>query len=171
MALRAGYYGVKKSMLAAISSLAGAKIIKTIGNGLNLSNAGTLKVDIDADTMEFINGKLAVKSAGFDIKTLEYTGDGETSSTIDFSNVTEKPKMILGITGVSSDGYNMLVQPFVYGVLNSSTVYTQVNGTDFGLSYCDVSYTGDDDDIMHIKSGSTISALNELNRTYTVYYV
>lgn len=64
MALRSGYYGVKKSVLRAIEGLSGAKIIKTIGNGLKLTNAGTLSVDIDTNTMKFINGKLSVESAG-----------------------------------------------------------------------------------------------------------
>lgn len=61
MALRAGYYGVKKSVLAAISNLSGAKIIKSIGDGLKLTSAGKLSCDIDSDTLEFKSGKLSVK--------------------------------------------------------------------------------------------------------------
>lgn len=64
MALKAGYIGVKKSMLGLINSISSAKIIKTIGNGLKLTNAGTLSADIDSNTMEFVNGKLAAKSKG-----------------------------------------------------------------------------------------------------------
>lgn len=66
MALRAGYYGVKGNLLSVISKLGGAKIIKSIGDGLKLTSAGKLSCDIDSDTMEFKNGKLAAKSTGFD---------------------------------------------------------------------------------------------------------
>lgn len=45
MALKAGYIGIKKSMLGFINNLAGAKIIKTIGDGLLLSDDGTLSTD------------------------------------------------------------------------------------------------------------------------------
>ena len=71
MALRAGYYGVKGNLISVISKLAGAKIIKTIGDGLKLTTAGKLSCDIDADTMEFKNGKLAAKSKSWDYSTNE----------------------------------------------------------------------------------------------------
>lgn len=71
MALRAGYYGIKKNVLSTISKLAGAKVIKTIGDGLKLTAAGKLSCDIDTDTMEFKAGKLAAKSTGFDFSTDE----------------------------------------------------------------------------------------------------
>ena len=64
MALRAGYYGIKKNVLAAISNLSGAKIIKSIGDGLKLTSAGKLSCDIDTDTMEFKAGKLSAKGKG-----------------------------------------------------------------------------------------------------------
>jgi len=64
MALRAGYYGVKKSVQAVISNLSGAKIIKSIGDGLKLTSAGKLSCDIDTDTMEFKDHKLSVKQSG-----------------------------------------------------------------------------------------------------------
>lgn len=44
MALRAGYYGLKHSLISKLQSMATAKIIKTIGTGLNLTNAGKLNV-------------------------------------------------------------------------------------------------------------------------------
>lgn len=71
MALRAGYVGVKKSMLGVISSLAGAKVIKTIGDGLKLTSAGKLSVDINTETMEFKGGKLSAKTASADYDTDE----------------------------------------------------------------------------------------------------
>ena len=71
MALRAGYYGVKKNVLSAINKLSGAKIIKTIGDGLKLTTAGKLSRDIDSETMEFKNGKLAAKSKSWDYSIIE----------------------------------------------------------------------------------------------------
>ena len=71
MALKAGYVGVKKSVLGVISSLAGAKVIKTIGDGLKLTNAGKLSVDINTETMEFKSGKLSAKTASADYDTDE----------------------------------------------------------------------------------------------------
>ena len=65
MALKAGYIGIKKSMLGLINSLASAKLIKTIGDGLKLTKAGTISVNIDSNTMEFVGGKLASKAQGF----------------------------------------------------------------------------------------------------------
>lgn len=69
MALRAGYYGIKKSLLDTITGLVGSKVIKSIGNGLALTDAGELSTDIDTNTMEYLNGKLAAKSVNWDFAT------------------------------------------------------------------------------------------------------
>ena len=80
MALKAGYKGIKKSVLETLMSLAGSVVIKSIGDGLTLSEAGELSAnvndvgdgltlseagelsaDIDTSTMEFKEGKLAAK--------------------------------------------------------------------------------------------------------------
>lgn len=71
MALRAGYYGVKRNMIDFIKSLNGAKVIKTIGDGLKLTSAGALSVDINTETMEFLNGKLSAKSTGGGLTIIE----------------------------------------------------------------------------------------------------
>ena len=42
MALKAGYYGIKKVLIDKINSLAGAVVIKSIGDGLDLSETGEL---------------------------------------------------------------------------------------------------------------------------------
>lgn len=44
MALKAGYIGIKKSMLGLINSLGSAKLIKSFGDGLNLTSAGKLNL-------------------------------------------------------------------------------------------------------------------------------
>lgn len=61
MALKAGYKGVKKSFIDRLSTLLTAKVIKSIGNGLSLSEQGALAAEIDTETMEFKTGKLAAK--------------------------------------------------------------------------------------------------------------
>lgn len=71
MALRAGYYGIKKNILSTINRLSGAKIIKTIGDGLKLTSAGKLSCDIDTDKMEFKSGKLSVKAVSTNYSTDE----------------------------------------------------------------------------------------------------
>ena len=71
MALKAGYKGVKKSVLDFISSLSSAKIIKTIGDGLNLTSSGELDVEINPETMEFVENKLSAKSVNVDYSTDE----------------------------------------------------------------------------------------------------
>lgn len=69
MALKAGYKGVKKNVLTSLMSLLGSKVIKSIGNGLALSDAGELATDIDTDTMEYKDGKLASKAGSTFIVT------------------------------------------------------------------------------------------------------
>lgn len=61
MALKAGYKGVKKSFMDKLTTLLSAKVIKSIGNGLSLSEQGALAAEIDTETMEFKTGKLAAK--------------------------------------------------------------------------------------------------------------
>jgi len=104
MALRAGYYGIKKSVLAALSNLSGAKIIKSIGDGLKLTSAGKLSCDIDTDTMEFKAGKLSAKNLGGGVKYKVYQGQGGTDTTITLDDV---PSSIIALyeLGTHVGGY------------------------------------------------------------------
>ena len=87
MALRAGYYGLKNSVKKKLEKLAadmaGAKIIKTIGDGLNLTNAGKLNVTAATDNklggikvgsgLEIVDGVLNVTISGsFDYSSDEF---------------------------------------------------------------------------------------------------
>lgn len=54
MALKAGYIGIKKSMLGVINSLASAKLIKSFGDGLNLTSGG--KLNMTAATASKLGG-------------------------------------------------------------------------------------------------------------------
>lgn len=168
MALRAGYYGVKKSVLNAISGLAGAKIIRTIGDGLKLTAAGKLSCDIDSKTMEFKTGKLAAKEA---VKTITYTGDGTATSTIDFSDAEALPKQILSITGQSGSGYHVATTPILYGLQAIVFIFwLQVSGSSSNQKISRVSYT-DDNKKMHITGANADEALNSEGVTWTVNYI
>lgn len=78
MALRAGYYGLKNSVKRTLEKLAkdtaGMKIIKTIGDGLNLTSAGKLNVTAATaskiggikvgEGLEIVDGVLNVTASG-----------------------------------------------------------------------------------------------------------
>lgn len=108
MALRAGYYGlkgsVKKTLEALAASASGMKIIKTIGDGLNLTSAGKLNVTAATDSklggikvgsgLSIENGVLSADATGgieFDTDEFE-TGwtwiDGKKICGKVFNNIT-----------------------------------------------------------------------------------
>ena len=94
MALRAGYYGLKNSVKRSLEKLAsdmsGVKIIKTIGDGLSLSDQGALAANIDTDTMEFKDHKLAAKVGSAvtidDLISAAITTTGEFTLDHDFTD-------------------------------------------------------------------------------------
>lgn len=86
MALKAGYKGIKKSVLETLMSLAGSVVIESIGNGLALSEAGELSTDIDTTTMEYKEGKLAAKITSGYKKDLLY---GSSTITYPASQSTD----------------------------------------------------------------------------------
>ena len=107
MALRSGYYGLKNSVKRSLEKLAsdmsGAKIIKTIGDGLSLSDQGSLAASIDTDTMEFKDHKLAAKiPSAFDMDLLAgnetYSGVASISD-IDISSVIDDYDFLYVIAG------------------------------------------------------------------------
>lgn len=81
MALKAGYNGVKKSVLDKLLQMSGALIIKSLGTALSLSDAGELRVrnasdshsgvvQPDGETTSIVEGKL-VSKGGVSYSTLE----------------------------------------------------------------------------------------------------
>lgn len=76
MALKAGYKGVKNSLMYFIESLVGSKVIKSIGDGLSLSEAGELEVDIGDGLDIDESDKLAVKLGS----GLSFDSDGAIES-------------------------------------------------------------------------------------------
>lgn len=177
MALRAGYYGLKNSVKKALENLAAdiadAKIIKSVGDGLSLSAQGALSANIDSDTMEFKDHKLAAKvsTPGVEVKTMTYTGDGQTTSSIDFSNEDALPTVILGICGESDNNYYAAAVPCLYGVqLRLYCYWAQSSGSGKSGSQNIVSYT-DNNTVMHIAGANSGEALNDNGKEYTVYYI
>ena len=162
MALRAGYYGIKKNVLAAISNLSGAKIIKSIGDGLKLTSAGKLSCDIDSETMEFKNGKLASKSIS-NIKTYTYEGDGQNQRTL----VLDNPQIVIGIYELGfHDGYKGFVAAFDKDETNI-LCYWWKSGTNPGCSQKNVTVSGNDVTL----SGDATHIANGANCKYIVLYI
>lgn len=84
MALRAGYYGLKGSVKKALETLAtnasGMKIIKTIGDGLNLTSAG--KLNVTAATANKLGGVKVGDGLEIDDGVLSATGSVLTSDLL-----------------------------------------------------------------------------------------
>lgn len=165
MALRAGYIGIKKSLLNTIKGLSGAKIIKTIGNGLKLTAAGQLSADIDTDTMEFKAGKLSAKG-GFDLKTKTYTGAGTNNTIIDFGDDT--PIIIFGIKGPGSSGYMTYVNSFIWGSDRAWNSWATTSGSNRQGETLLLSY---DNNILTMNGSNTGAAANTVGQEYIVYYI
>lgn len=111
MALRSGYYGLKNSVKRTLEKLAsdmsGAKIIKTIGDGLSLSEQGALAANIDSDTMEFKDHKLAAKITSGFTRTVLWGNDTITypptkPATVDLTDSYLNYDALIIITGFTS---------------------------------------------------------------------
>lgn len=133
MALRAGYYGLKKSMISFISSLSDAKIIKNIGNGLKLTNAGALSAEIDSATMEFKNGKIAAKAVSVDYSTDEALLpekwiDGKALYRKVFTFDTTQTIPANGAVLITEDyaDIDMIISGQSFGAVESSQVLTSI---------------------------------------------
>lgn len=139
MALRAGYVGIKKTMIGMIEKLSSAKIIKTIGNGLKLTSAGTLSCDIDSNTMEFKSGKLAAKGGGVVYAETEYsTGD----KWIDGSVIYGIVKTDLSIP-LNAYSLNVTI-PGAAKVLSIRSAVSAVTDTGINTLYFTQEVSGDD---------------------------
>lgn len=93
MALKAGYNGVKKSILGKLIQMSNALIIKSLGTALSLTDAGELRVrnasdshsgvvQPDGETTFIENGLLKSAGTSFVIEQIYYNnGDPATAST------------------------------------------------------------------------------------------
>ena len=149
MALKAGYYGVKKSVLAFVNSLTNAKIIKSIGDGLAFSDAGALSADIDNATMEFKNGKIAAKAVAVDYSTTEQLLpekwlNGESLYrkvfTFDATETIPANGAVLITEGYSD--IDMIISGQSFGAVESSPVLTSIQSGGIKL-YADPSTDSD----------------------------
>lgn len=105
MALKAGYMGIKKSMLGLINSISSAKIIKTIGDGLNLTNAG--KLNVTAATASKIGG-IKVGS-GLSIDDGVLSAEEVTSWKYDVSGTSYKAGTYIDSNGVEHDVKEVII--------------------------------------------------------------
>lgn len=126
MALRAGYVGVKKSLLGVINSLAGAKVVKSIGDGLKLTAAGKLSADINTETMEFKSGKLSAKATSINYDTDEVATGNKW--------IDDKDIYVKVLTGVGI-GQNQWGAPVDLGVVVDKVIDFHVQSTDGGGAY------------------------------------
>ena len=129
MALKAGYKGIKKSVLDSLLTLLGSVVIKEIGDGLTLdtdgelsadindvgdgltlSESGTASVDIDSNTMEFTeDGKLKSKVTSGYTQDILWGNDTITypptkPSTVDLSHAYDDYDMLIVVSGFTSTG-------------------------------------------------------------------
>lgn len=156
MALKAGYIGIKKSMLGLINSLASAKLIKSFGDGLNLTNAGKLNMTVATaskiggvkvgDGLAIEDGVLSCTvTGGFDFSTSEFdTGqkwiDGKTIYGKVFNNQT-LPNNAFTLSlpiGPAADIYKVIYWNITEGLASTQRVmdyrmYANLNVTENNL--------------------------------------
>lgn len=112
---------------------------------------------------------------GFTIKKKDYTGDGETTKTIDFG--TETPKMIIQIVtdpAVEQTGDWHCIHAFPWGSKMSEVRWSVGSnnapnvGGNGGNYTVGISYSGN---VMTITGRDAGGACNMSNRSYSVYYI
>ena len=124
MALKAGYYGLKKSVIDSLQSLAssvsGMKIIKSFGDGLTLTNAG--KLNLTAAAVNKLGGIKVGTGLEIDDGVLSVSGADSFESLYDDTLVTAA-----GSIELSDDytEYDMLIIKLEW-----------FTGTPSGLDYC-----------------------------------
>lgn len=133
MALKAGYKGIKKSVLEQLMSLFGSVAIKEIGDGLALSDEGELEVsigdglttsadgeievDIDTNTMQFVDGKISAKATAVDYSTTEFNTGRKWVDGKDIYGKVTVPTDVpissswvnLGASGIGVDVADMII--------------------------------------------------------------
>lgn len=151
MALRAGYYGLKNTVKKKLEKLAadtaGMKIIKTIGDGLNLTNAGKLNVTAATasklggvkvgEGLSISDGVLSAEggtSWKYDVSGTPYNAGTYIDSNGDEHDVKEvvitKASLVAGWNDISTTGLN------IDRVLEASAIIrTSSNGDWFAPYY------------------------------------
>ena len=119
MALKAGYNGIKKSVLDKLLQMSGALIIKSLGTALSLSDAGELTVSAASDTAPGIvqpdgettfieEGLLKAAASGFSAERIYYNNGSpapyDTESSLDGSyKFSDFDVLVIGF-GQEGDG-------------------------------------------------------------------
>ena len=146
MALRAGYYGIKNALLKKLQGLSDALVIKSIGEGLDLSAAGELSntstggVDYsttEQDTgLKWIDGRSVYKRVGQFANNTEVStmwvevpgvplGDGCLILSVNALSETGTYTPVQGAVSVSSTGSNNLNIKMVTGDVTIKSVVVE----------------------------------------------
>lgn len=123
MALKAGYKGVKKSVLESLVSLLGSKVIKSVGDGLSLSEEGALATNIDTDTMEYKDHKLAAKlpviPSGYEVELL-FDAEGTPTTSITLSESLDDYDAVMLVMKAYGEGaYRTIITDTDYLIANA----------------------------------------------------
>lgn len=142
MALRAGYYGIKKKILEKVNALPG---IKTIGTGLSLSSAGVLSTDgsgvVDYSTTEQDTGIKWIDNKPIYRITISATTPDTVDTTGNIADLPANWDKILFFDGVVNRD-----DTFFYG-LNSSvseygiTCWIRGNESKVGMTVANIALT------------------------------
>lgn len=135
MALRAGYYGVKKKLIESIAKFTDALVIKTIGTGLNLSNEGELTCTVDPSTglidystteqdtgIKWIDGK-AVYQKSFNLE-----------SSVNGTKLLEGVETVVAVYGDCSISGQAAAQGYQIPFYNSGSYNLNLNRRDAAAS-------------------------------------
>lgn len=135
MALRAGYYGVKRKLLDNIAKFADAVVIKSVGTGLNLSDEGALTCTVDPSTglidystteqdtgMKWIDGK-PVYQRSFNLE-----------SSVSGTKILEGVETVVAVYGDCSISGQASAQGYQIPFYNSSSYNLNLNRRDAAAS-------------------------------------
>ena len=139
MALRAGYYGLKGSVKKALEQLAGnisgMKIIKSFGDGLNLTNAG--KLNLTAATASKLGGIKVGEGLEIVDGVLNATGGGHVELQ-DVEAITVSANVAVTVDDNSFYAYigdnNFTVSAGGVVVSGSTTEYVTIDGIGFSMA-------------------------------------
>lgn len=124
MALKAGYYGVKKNVADELKKLDGAKIIKSVGAGLNLSSQGALSCKSATASQAGIAKSTDYLSSSMQAQLpLSFTEDIETSEI----NGIEVQFDTTPTNNTGDIAYNLITSKGVYDAIKGTP---EIPGTD-----------------------------------------
>ena len=167
MALKAGYYGVKKSVARAINDLittvSGMKIIKSFGDGLNLTQQGKLNLTAATaskmggvkvgDGLSINEGVLSADARGLTIDVLYDNENTSIPATIELAHpYTDYKFIVFGCYETENQSYNDMYGSNVFlsdqleevrtgAIAGSKSAAVQLLGWQDQAHYCKITIT------------------------------